>query len=172
MLCHTVNVHVNKDRFTTNDLDANMYMSKEISLPPLARYEKEESDTDCDSDIEEHFCACMANENKNDNMIDVRILKTTDRDSKLYRQLMDSGANKGLTKYRHLLRDYRRIKKIPVSGISENGAACFIIGVGYMDIETDDGSYIQCKMYHAPTCSVTVISPNAIVRGSRGVYTS
>ena len=172
MLCHTANIHGNKDRFITDNLDPNMYMSREISMSPLVRYEKEESDTDCDSEIEQQFRTCMANENKNNNMIDVRILKATDKDSNLYFQLMDSGANKGLTKYRYLLRDYRRIKKIPVSGISENGAACFIIGVGYMDIETDDGSFIRCKMYHAPTCSVTVISPNAIVRGSRGAYTS
>ena len=85
---------------------------------------------------------------------------------------MDSGANKGLTKHRHLLKAYRRIKKIPVGGIGENGAACYIIGVGYFDLKTADGSYISCKMYHAPDCSVTVISPNAIVRGSKGKYTS
>ena len=63
---------------------------------------------------------------------------------------MDSGANKGLTKYRNLLRNYRRIEQITLNGIGENDSACYIIGVGYFDMETTDGSYISCKIYHAP----------------------
>ena len=105
-------------------------------------------------------------------MINVEVLTTEGKYNQQKNKLMDSGANRGLTRYANLLHKYRRIKRIPVTGIGENGAACYIVGVGYMNIETTDGKYIECKMYHAPDCSSTVISPNSIVRGSQGLYTS
>ena len=104
-------------------------------------------------------------------MIDVRIIRAENSDEK-YSQVMNSGENRGLTKHRNLLRNYRIIKRIPVNGVGENGVACYTIGVGYFDMETIDESYISCKMYHAPEGSVTVISPNATVRGSQGQYSS
>ena len=82
-------------------------------------------------------------------MLNVLILGV-DGDDGENKKLMDSDASRGITKHAHLLHCYRRIKKIPVNGISANGAACYIIGAGYMDIETTDGQYITCKMYHAP----------------------
>ena len=161
---------IRNETYNVDNIDSKMYTYKQTIIQneynqPI--YDSREDEDDIQkSIIDDSIRERILNEKKFKTMIDIQILKVEDVDGKLYKHLIDSGANKGLTKYRHLLKNYRRIKQIPVNGIGENGAACYIIGVGYFDMETTDGSYISCKMYHAPECSITVISPNAIVGGS------
>ena len=76
---------------------------------------------------------------------------------------VDSGANTNVTNDKRLLQRYKNIKSIPIAGVGDNGPACYIKGVGYMDIQTTDGNWMSIKTYYAPKCSGTIISPNAIV---------
>ena len=83
---------------------------------------------------------------------------------------MDSGANTNVTNNKCLLKHYQNIQRIPVTGIG-NGPACYITGYGYMDMMTTQGDWLTIKMYYAPSCSNTIISPNAIVQ-DHPFYTS
>ena len=76
---------------------------------------------------------------------------------------VDSGANTNVTNDRRLLQRFKNIKSIPIAGVGDNGPACYIKGVGYMDILTTDGTWMSIKTYYAPKCTGTIISPNAIV---------
>ena len=76
---------------------------------------------------------------------------------------MDSGANTNVTPDKRLLHQFRYIQSIPINGIDGTGPACSITGEGYFHLQTDAGDYIKIKMYYAPKCSGTIISPNAIV---------
>lgn len=83
---------------------------------------------------------------------------------------MDGGANTNVTNNKRLLKHYQNIQRVPVTGIG-HGTACYIIGYGYMDILTVQGDWLTIKVYYAPTCSTTIISPNAIVE-DHPYYTS
>lgn len=83
---------------------------------------------------------------------------------------MDGGANTNVTNNKRLLKHYQNIQRIPVTGIG-NGTACYIIGYGFMDILTQQGDWLSIKVYYAPMCSNTIISPNAIVQ-DHPFYTS
>ena len=76
---------------------------------------------------------------------------------------MDGGANTNVTNNKRLLRQYRSVQSIPVTGIGDNGPACVIKGEGYMDVRTNEGDWLTIKTYYAPRCNGTIISPNAIV---------
>ena len=132
--------------YDINKLEKEMYMSKEISINEKniqdKRLDAEERYNNMDTVIRD----CLDNEIDHKKMMNIHILKVGGKDEKRFQFLLDSGANRGLTKYSHLLRGYRRIKKIPVNGISDNGAACYIEGVGYIDLETVDG-YSVCHIF-------------------------
>ena len=76
---------------------------------------------------------------------------------------MDGGANTNVTNNKRILRQYRSVQSIPVTGVGDNGPACMIKGEGYMDIKTNEGDWLTIKTYYAPRCNGTIISPNAIV---------
>ena len=143
-LCDISHVHCNnavvldtKCRYDTTNLNDKIYLTRDTDLPSQ---QENRTDKENNRDVTNAIRACLSDEGQN-TMIDIQILRA--ENEKLYKHLMDSGANKGLTKHRHLLKAYRRIKKIPVGGIGENGAACYIIGVGYFDLKTADGFYIS-----------------------------
>ena len=83
---------------------------------------------------------------------------------------MDGGANTNVTNNKRLLKHYQNIQRIPVTGIGD-GTACYIIGYGYMDLLTLQGDWMSVKVFYAPSCSGTIISPNAIVH-EHPYYTS
>ena len=93
--------------------------------------------------------------------IDIEI--NTSQQIQPLRGQMDGGANTNVTNNKRLLKHYQNIQKIPVTGIG-NGTACYIVGYGFMDILTLQGDWLTIKVYYAPTCSNTIISPNAIVQ--------
>lgn len=76
---------------------------------------------------------------------------------------MDSGANTCVTNDKRLLRHFKNIRRIPVSGVGDNGPACYLTGVGYLDLLTNEGDWLSVKTYYSPSCTGTIISPNAIV---------
>ena len=77
---------------------------------------------------------------------------------------MDSGANKSVTNDKSLLRDFTTIDHIPVYGVGNQNVACHLIGRGYFDLHTTEGTSIPICIYFSPDCSGTIISPNAVVR--------
>ena len=77
---------------------------------------------------------------------------------------MDSGANKSVTNDKSLLRDYCTIEPIPVYGVGDNEVACNLVGRGYYDLHNSAGTSLPICIYYSPTCSGTIISPNAVVR--------
>ena len=141
--------------YNTTPIPQCMYASHNTSVDAGQAECRDDAD-DLQVDLDEVMRDCIKNENMFKTMLNVRLLGVGGDDGE-NKKLMDSGANRGITKHAHLLHGYRRIKKIPVSDISANGAACYIVGAGYMDIEITDGEYITCKMYHAPNSSTTVI---------------
>ena len=86
-------------------------------------------------------------------------------------KLMDSGANRGLTRHKRLLRDFQHIDPIPVKGIGNNEIACHIKGYGYFDVRTREGEMMSFRMWWSPDCSGTVVSPNSAVTESEGRFT-
>ena len=109
--------------YDINKLEKEMYMSKEISINEQNIQDKREDTEERYKNMDTVIRDCLDNENDRKTMMNIRILKVGDKDEKPFQFLLDSGANRGLTKYRHLLRGYRRIRKIPVNGTSDNGAA-------------------------------------------------
>ena len=83
------------------------------------------------------------------------------------RKQMDSGANKNVTDNKSIIKNYTTIKPIPVFGIEKDEIACEIIGKGVTELETMDGTDLKVIMYYSPSCSGTILSPNAIVRDSK-----
>ena len=139
--------------YNTTSLNPCMYAHCETCIDTSGNTGQETRNDldDTPPDLDHAIRDCIEGERTSKTMLDVQVLHINDDKNSLLSKLMDRGANRGLTKFAHLLHGYRRIKKIPVNGIGENGAACYIIGVGYMNLETTDGSYITCNMYHAPT---------------------
>ena len=84
---------------------------------------------------------------------------------------MDGGANTNVTNNKRLIKQYRSIQSIPVTGVGGDGPACLIKGQGFMDILTNEGDWITIKVHYAPRCNGTIISPNAIVEDDPS-YTS
>ena len=84
---------------------------------------------------------------------------------------IDSGANKSVTNDRTILQQFTSITPIPVYGVDSTDIACQLTGWGYVTLQTDSTITLQIKVYYSPTCSGTIISPNAIVRDHR-VFTS
>ena len=76
---------------------------------------------------------------------------------------LDSGANKSVTNVKTLLRDYQDITPIPVYGVEKDEVACHLIGRGFFDLPTSDGTILSICIYYSPECSGTIISPNAVV---------
>ena len=79
-------------------------------------------------------------------------------------QQVDSGANRSVTNDKNILQQYRNIKTIPVYGVRDQGAACFLKGQGYLNLQDDNGEWIQTLVYYSPECTGTILSPNAIVK--------
>ena len=80
---------------------------------------------------------------------------------------VDSGANKSVTNDRNILQHFKEIPPIPVYGVGSDDIACHLTGVGQIALQTDSHTSLQIKVYYSPTCSGTIISPNAVVRESR-----
>ena len=76
---------------------------------------------------------------------------------------MDGGANTNVTNNKRLIKHYRSIQTIPITGVGGDGPACLIKGEGYMDLQTNEGDWMTIKVYYAPRCNGTIVSPNAIV---------
>ena len=108
------------------------------------------TNTDLDAYLDKHYSI---------NMILNPDVKMVRKD----REQMDGGANTCITNNKNILRNFRNIQHTPVSGIGQTGPACFITGVGTMDLQTEEGDWLPIKVYYAPTCAGTIISPNAIV---------
>ena len=86
-------------------------------------------------------------------------------------QQMDSGANKNVTNNEKIVRNFVTIKPIPIFGVGNSDAACYITAKGITTLLILDGSHLDIQMYFSNDCSGTIISPNAVVRDSR-VFTS
>lgn len=83
----------------------------------------------------------------------------------------DSGANRNVTNRKSLLLNYKPLNSYTVSSINANddgGIKC--IGEGDMIIRTDDNRIIMIHALYTPESSGTIISPNAIVRQYKHVY--
>ena len=161
--------------FTTNDVIEQAYMTTETQIYTTAVEENPQDDAYEDVGISEEIIHdCIQKQQRCESMLTMNVpcieIKATGASKD--KKLVDSGANRNLTRYRQILKNYRRIRKIPVYGIGPNGAACFIEGVGTIDVYTEEGEIIQTKMYHAPDCSSTIFSPNAFVNGSDNRFTS
>ena len=79
---------------------------------------------------------------------------------------IDSGANKSVTNDKNILQHFKAISPIPVYGVGNDDVACHLTGVGQITLQTDSNTSLQIKVYYSPTCSATILSPNAIVRES------
>ena len=82
------------------------------------------------------------------------------------KQQIDSGANKSVTSDKSILYEYTALSPIPIYGVEKDTIACHIIGKGNADLITMDGSYLTIRLYHAPECAGTIVSPNSIVMDS------
>ena len=79
---------------------------------------------------------------------------------------IDSGANKSVTNDQTILQYFKQITPIPVYGVGTEDVACHLTGYGQLTLHTDSKITLQIKVYYSPTCSGTIISPNAVVRDS------
>ena len=84
---------------------------------------------------------------------------------------IDSGANKSVTNDRHILQTYKSITPIPVFGVGKDAIACHLLGYGYVTLNTNNHIPLQIRVYYSPSCSGTIISPNAVVRDNK-IFTS
>ena len=87
-------------------------------------------------------------------------------------KLMDGGSNRNLTNLKHIIRNFRTIRKIPVNGVAAGEPTCFISGVGLVDLLTKTGDILTIKMFYSEQCQGTILSPNSIVQDSDGKFTS
>ena len=122
-----------KGTYDMSKINPCMYNSKEISInkdqntashhQQTDHDKRDDSESDCLSDAMRN---CLFNEKSHKTMINVKVLTTEGKYNQQKNKLMDSGANRGLTRYANLLHKYRRIKRIPITGIGENGAATLL----------------------------------------------
>ena len=87
-------------------------------------------------------------------------------------KLMDGGSNRNLTNLKHIIRNFRTIRNIPVNGVAAGEPTCFISGVGLVDLLTKTGDILTIKMFYSEQCQGTILSPNSIVQDSDGKFTS
>ena len=87
-------------------------------------------------------------------------------------KLMNGGSNRNLTNLKHIIRNFRNIRKIPVNGVAAGEPTCFISGVGLVDLLTKTGDILTTKMFYSEQCQSTILSPNSIVQDSDGKFTS
>ena len=78
-------------------------------------------------------------------------------------QQMDSGANRSVTDDISILLNYHSIQPIPIYGVNKEHIACYIQGYGNTVLHTIDNNTITIRLYYAPECAGTILSPNAIV---------
>ena len=76
---------------------------------------------------------------------------------------LDSGTNKNAIDNKTRLRDYVTITAIPDYGVEKKEIACHLIGHGYFDLPSSNGSILSISIYYSPEYSSTITSPNAVV---------
>lgn len=80
---------------------------------------------------------------------------------------MDSGANRSITPYKHLLHNLQRI---PTEYVDDIGGQVCVEYVGHMKIRCNDDSYLWVQTYYNKDAPETIVSPNNIVMASTNTY--
>jgi hypothetical protein len=76
---------------------------------------------------------------------------------------VDGGANRSITNDSANLRNYKNIKKYPMSGVAAGEAALICTGVGYLPWQADTGEVVLVRCYYSPDAADTILSPTDIV---------
>ena len=87
-----------------------------------------------------------------------------------YRMLMDLGANRSATCHKHLLEDYKPIKKKTISGANKDTGDVTVEGIGYLPWYTPWDQKLLIKTYYSPDLVETIVSPTDVALTQNSKY--
>ena len=83
----------------------------------------------------------------------------------------DSGTTHNLTNKKHVLLHFKNIAPVPIAGIQADDTALYATGTGLLPLTPDEGDTILVECLYSKSAECTIISPTAIIRQYKQIYT-